>query len=166
MWKKPEEQQMQPSQQLSGNAVLKPERPESPGTALIGKSIRVKGEICGVEDLVVEGEVEGQIDLKQNAVVVGKGGKVCANIQGKIIQVYGEVIGDLFGSEQIVIHESGSVRGNVSAPRVSLKDGARLKGAINTEPEPNKLPSAQKVVESFKTSSNGTKAQPSTSAHL
>lgn len=135
--------------------------------AVIGKSIRVKGEVTGSEDLVIEGCVEGTIELKQNAVVVGKGGRVTANITGKVIQVYGEVTGDLSGTEQIVIHESGSVRGNVTAPRVSLKDGARLKGAINTEHEAARAQAAAKPVESSaKPSANGAKSTASMGAHL
>lgn len=168
MWKKPEDQPVQSAPPPpTNNAVLKSERPECNGVATIGKSIRIKGEITGAEDLVVEGHVEGMIELKQNSIVIGKGGHVTANITGKVIQVFGEVVGDLIGSDQIVIHESGSVRGNVSAPRVSLKDGARLKGAINTEPDSAKAGANAKPADNFaKPSSNGSKSQSGASAHL
>lgn len=101
--------------------------------AVIGASISVKGEISGSEDLLIEGFVEGVVDLKKNTVTVASGGKVNASIHGKLIHVEGEVLGDLFGTEQVVVHRSGQVRGNISAPRVSLEDGARLKGMIDTD---------------------------------
>jgi cytoskeletal protein CcmA (bactofilin family) len=137
MWKK-DDMPNAPSSSLLNSSPAKCEKNER-CAASIGQSITIKGEITGAEDLMIDGAVEGMIDLKQNSVVVGRGGRVKANIVGKVIQVHGEVVGDLTASEQIVIHESGMVRGNVSAPRVSLKDGARLKGAINTDADAGRL---------------------------
>lgn len=101
--------------------------------ATIGASVSIKGEISGDEDILIEGAVEGTINLKQNMVMVAKTGKVKANINGVIINVEGEVIGDLSATEQIVVHKSGRVRGNLSAPRISVEDGARVRGQINTD---------------------------------
>ena len=120
--------------------------PASPGTpreatpaaasacerAVIGPSISVKGEITGAEDLLVQGFVDGTVNLKQNVVTVGKSGRVNANVYGRVIHVEGEVTGDCYGTEQVIVHKSGTVRGNITAPRVTLEDGARLKGAIDT----------------------------------
>ncbi len=100
--------------------------------AIIGPSITVKGEISGSEDLLVQGTIDGTLNLKQNVVTVGKSGRVNANVHGRIIHVEGEVTGDCFGTEQVIVHKSGTVRGNITAPRVSLEDGARLKGTIDT----------------------------------
>lgn len=100
--------------------------------AVIGPSISVKGEISGAEDLLIQGTVDGTLNLKQNVVTIGKNGRVNANVNGRIIHVEGEVTGDCFGTEQVVVHRSGTVRGNITAPRVSLEDGARLKGTIDT----------------------------------
>ncbi len=82
---------------------------------------------------MIQGRVEGRIELKKNNVTVGKQGSVQADIYGKIISVEGEVEGDLFGEEKIIVRKSGIVRGNMTAPRVNLEDGARFKGAIDME---------------------------------
>jgi cytoskeletal protein CcmA (bactofilin family) len=108
-------------------------RPAPQASAVIGRSISVKGEISGSEDLLVEGRAEGTINLPDNVVTISESGQVNAHIYGRLIHVEGEVTGDLFGSEQIVIHRTGRVRGNISAPRIALEDGAKLKGMIDTE---------------------------------
>lgn len=104
--------------------------------ASIGASITVKGDISGEEDLLVQGRVEGTIDLKTNHVTVGREGRVKADIHGRVIDVQGEVEGNLFGDEQVVVRQTGEVRGNITAPRVSLEDGANFKGTIDMEPKP------------------------------
>ena len=102
--------------------------------ATIGPSISIRGEVTGSEDLLIEGNIEGAVDLKDNTVTVGKGAKVNACITGSVIHVEGTVTGDLYGSEQVVVHGTGCVRGNIASPRLVLEDGARLKGSIDTEP--------------------------------
>lgn len=101
--------------------------------ALIGPSLIVKGEILGDEDLMIQGTVEGKVELRKNSVTVGRSGHVKADIYGKSIQVEGEVQGNLFGEEKIVVRQSGQVRGNLSAPRVTLEDGAQFKGSIDMD---------------------------------
>lgn len=101
--------------------------------AIIGSSILIKGEISGEEDLVVQGQVEGRIELRQHNVTVGKNGRVKADIWGKIISVEGEVIGNIFGEEKIVIRSSGVLHGNITAPRVTLEDGSKFKGSIDMD---------------------------------
>ena len=113
--------------------------------ATIGPSISIRGEVTGSEDLLIEGSVDGTVDLKDNTVTVGRNAKVNANILGNIIHVEGEVAGDLYGREQVIVHKSGCVRGNITAPRLSLEDGARLKGSIDTEPNSEGLSSALQV---------------------
>jgi len=117
----------------------------TPRGATIGASVCVKGEISGDEDILIEGSVEGSINLKKNAVIVAKTGKVKANVAGVTVHVEGEITGDVFGSEQVVIHRSGRVVGNVSAPRISLEDGARVKGLLDTESFTEATRSALKV---------------------
>ncbi len=104
---------------------------------MIGPSITIRGDLSGQEDLQVEGRVEGKINLKQNLVTVGAQGRVKADIYGRLIEVEGEVEGNLFGEEQVIVRQSGSVRGNITAPRVSLEDGANFKGTIDMDPEAN-----------------------------
>jgi cytoskeletal protein CcmA (bactofilin family) len=103
--------------------------------ATIGPSISIKGDLSGEEDLVIQGRVEGKVDLKQNNVTIGKNGRVKADIYGKLISVEGEVEGNLHGMDQIIVRTSGNVRGNISAPRVTLEDGAKFKGSIDMDPK-------------------------------
>jgi cytoskeletal protein CcmA (bactofilin family) len=102
--------------------------------ATIGPSISIKGDLTGDEDLMIQGRVEGKIDLKQNNITIGKNGRVKADVYGKVISIEGEVEGNLFGQDQIVVRSSGNVRGNITAPRVALEDGSRFKGSIDMEP--------------------------------
>jgi len=109
------------------------DRRQPEAIATIGQSIFIKGEISGNEDLLIEGRAEGTINLGENQVTVSESGRVDAHINGRLIHVDGEVKGDLTGGEQVVIHRTGRVQGNITAPRVSLEDGARLKGMIDTD---------------------------------
>lgn len=102
-------------------------------TATIGPSIRISGDLSGEEDLVVQGHVEGTITLKQNTVRVGKDGHVNATVRARVIDVEGRVEGDMNGEEQVVLHRSAQVTGNISAPRVTLEDGCRFKGSIDMD---------------------------------
>ncbi len=102
--------------------------------ALIGRSIIIKGELSGEEDLIIQGRVEGKIDLKKNHVTVGRNGQIKADIWGKFISIEGEVQGNLFGNEEIVVRETAVIRGNIRTPRFSLEDGARFKGSIDMIP--------------------------------
>ncbi len=101
--------------------------------AIIGPSISIKGTLAGEEDLIIQGQVEGKIDLKKNNVTVGKNGRIKADIYGKVISIEGEVEGNLFGEEKIVLRQSGVVGGNMTAPRVNLEDGAKFKGSIDMD---------------------------------
>ena len=101
---------------------------------MIGSSIVIKGTVTGDEDLLIEGKVEGTIDLKSNVVSVGQSGRVSADINAKIVNIEGEVTGDISGNEKVVISKSGNVRGNIVAPRVTLEDGAIFKGSIDMDP--------------------------------
>jgi cytoskeletal protein CcmA (bactofilin family) len=138
MWKRPEGDPSPNSGPAGPTAAAPSYRPPAPRgneVASIGPSIAVKGEISGEEDLVVQGRVEGKIDLRSNHVTVGKHGQVKADIYGRVIDVQGQVEGNLFGEEQVLVQQSGEVRGNITAPRVSLEDGANFKGSIDMEPK-------------------------------
>lgn len=141
MWKKNEEDLNEPVVSTTPSVKREPvgER------AVIGASLVVKGDLSGDEDLIIQGQVEGKVFLKKNSVTVGKNGRVKADIYAKSVYVEGSVQGNLNGEEKIVIRQSGNVRGNASAPRVTLEDGARFKGSIDmdgkaTEKQPS-LPS-------------------------
>ncbi len=106
--------------------------------ATLGPSIFLKGDLSGEEDLLIEGRLEGKITLPKHSVTVGSGGKVKADIHSKSICVEGDVRGNLFGSEEVVIRKTGRVRGNATAPRVTLENGAKFRGSIDMQPEGGK----------------------------
>ena len=101
--------------------------------AIIGRSIQISGDVKGDEDLLIEGDVSGTVELRNHALTVGKEGKVKADIYARSITVDGSTEGDLFASERIAIRATANVSGNLLAPRVSLEDGARFKGAVEMD---------------------------------
>ena len=107
---------------------------QSDSPMAIGATIHIKGDVSGNEDLIIHGHVEGEVNLKDHDVIIGKQGRVTANIHAKQIVVEGELNGDLKGEEKVVIRETGNVHGNVVSPRVTLEDGAMFKGSIEMEP--------------------------------
>jgi cytoskeletal protein CcmA (bactofilin family) len=124
------------------------EPPRRSDRATIGPSIFIVGDLTGDEDLVIEGRVEGKVDLKQNNVTVGKNGRVRADVFGRVVTVEGEVDGNVFAQEQALLRQSGAIRGNITAPRVVLEDGSRFKGSIDMEPkDTGSRPSAQPAKE-------------------
>jgi cytoskeletal protein CcmA (bactofilin family) len=130
-------------------APVSSEPPRRTERATIGPSIHIKGDLTGEEDLVIQGRVEGKIDLKQNNVTVGKDGKVRADIFGKVVIIEGEVDGNVFAREQAILRQSGAIRGNITAPRVILEDGSRFKGSIDMEP-PREAGGSARQVESHR----------------
>jgi cytoskeletal protein CcmA (bactofilin family) len=103
--------------------------------AVIGPSIHIDGDVRGEEDLLIEGEVSGTVQLKNNSLTIGPQGKVTADVYAHSIYVDGYLEGDLFGSERVHIRKSATVKGNVTSPRVSVEDGAKFKGAIEMDPQ-------------------------------
>lgn len=133
-WGKSEtpEQNEKPS---TGSIRAKTKPSTSKTAAMIGPSIRIKGDLVGEEDLIIQGTVEGTINLHNNALTIGENGCVHANLHATTINVEGELRGDLFGSEKVVIRKTGNVKGNITAPRVTLEDGAMFKGSIEMDPK-------------------------------
>lgn len=130
MWKKTEVEQSQPP--VAGT-VSRPQPTRE--QAIIGASLVVKGDVEGDEDLTIQGRVEGKVVLKKNSITVGRNGRVKADLYGREICVEGLVEGNLFAEERIVLRQTGQVKGNLKAPRVSLEDGARFKGSIDMDVE-------------------------------
>ena len=103
------------------------------GIATIGPSILIKGELSGEEDLLIQGRVEGTINLRQNHLTIGQEGKVNANIHAHTVIIEGTHKGDIFGEEKVIIKKTGNVNGNLSSPRISLEDGAKFKGSMDMD---------------------------------
>ena len=98
--------------------------------ANIGKSIAIKGDLTGNEDMVIEGKVEGKVDLPNNQLTIGANGSVQAEVTAKGIVVVGRVAGNIHGIERVEIQGTGIVEGDVSAPRLIVAEGAVVNGAI------------------------------------
>lgn len=109
-----------------------PFRPQSGGetVANIGKSITIKGDLSGNEDLQVDGNVEGRVDLPSNQLTIGADGKVKADVHAKAVIVIGHVTGNVSATERIEVQASGIVDGDVRAPRLVVEEGAVLNGAV------------------------------------
>lgn len=99
----------------------------------IGKSVFIKGELTGDEDLTIEGRVEGKIELKDHNLVIGPNGKINAEINAKNVTIIGSVVGNITASDILEIKSSGSVTGDIKAPRISIADGAHFKGSVDMQ---------------------------------
>ena len=99
--------------------------------ANIGKSIVFKGDLTGDEDLEIEGQIEGRIDLPKNQLTIGANGRVKAEISAKAVVIIGQVTGDVNATERLEIQSSGVVKGDIRSPRLLIQEGAVINGAIS-----------------------------------
>jgi cytoskeletal protein CcmA (bactofilin family) len=99
----------------------------------IGKSVVIKGELNGSEDLTVEGHVEGKIELKDHVLTIGPNGKIKASVFAKAVIVLGEVTGNVTASEKVDIRDGGSVDGDIISPRVAIAEGAHFRGTVDMQ---------------------------------
>lgn len=99
----------------------------------IGQSITIKGELTGNEDLTIDGKVDGKIMLKDHNLTIGANGRITAEVHAKTVVVIGEVMGNVTADDKVEVAPSGSVTGDLRAPRVVLADGARFKGSIDMD---------------------------------
>jgi len=97
----------------------------------IGKSVVIKGELNGSEDLTVEGHVEGKIELRDHVLTIGPNGKIKAQVFAKAVIVLGEVNGNVTASEKVDIRDGGSVDGDIVSPRVAIAEGAHFRGTVD-----------------------------------
>jgi cytoskeletal protein CcmA (bactofilin family) len=98
--------------------------------ANIGKSITIKGDLSGNEDLQIDGTVEGRIDLPNNQLTIGPEGRVKAEVHAKSVVVIGHVTGNVSAADRIQVEATGIVDGDVKAPRLVIQEGAMLNGAV------------------------------------
>ena len=107
--------------------------PTARNLAILGPGLTVKGQISGDEDLQIDGKVEGSITLKGQRLTVGQNGEVVSDVRARDVIVYGKVRGNLFAEDRIEVKKDGSVIGNITGGRVSIEDGAYLKGQVEIE---------------------------------
>jgi cytoskeletal protein CcmA (bactofilin family) len=150
MWKRKEDEYGASPEPISGTPAgagpsvpqrsVEPPRNEpmrAAEVATIGKSVVVKGELSGSEDLIIDGEVEGSIALRGQTLTVGPNGRVRANVEARNVVLYGRLDGDIHATDRVDLRKSASLAGNISTARISIEDGAFFKGGIDiqkTEP--------------------------------
>ena len=110
--------------------------------ANIGKSISIRGDLTGNEDMVIEGHVEGKVDLPNSQLTIGANGHVKAEIHAKGVVIVGHVVGNVFGLERVEIQSTGRVEGDVAAPKLVVAEGAQINGAIQMTQKGNRTGTA------------------------
>lgn len=116
-----------------------PDLPRSGGTATLGKSVMVKGQIFSREDLTIDGEVEGTVELHENRLTIGPNGKVNASVKAREIIVLGAINGNVEATDKIDIRKEARLVGDIKTARIVIEDGAFFKGSIDIiRPDPPK----------------------------
>jgi len=105
------------------------------GFAHIGKSVVIKGELSGSEDLFVDGVVEGTIELQANSLVNGPNGKIKATVNAKNVTVEGKVEGNIRATERVELRKSAVLTGDLTTQRIAIEEGAFFKGKIDINPD-------------------------------
>jgi cytoskeletal protein CcmA (bactofilin family) len=130
--------------------VVHPEKEVSPkmaDIAHIGKSVIIRGELSGSEDLYLDGEVEGSIDLKGHSLTIGPNGRVRANVHAQEVVIHGHVDGSIRGADRVELKKTAVLAGDIFTQRIMIEEGAFFKGAVDIQkpemkpevkPEPRK----------------------------
>ncbi len=154
MWKRREDEPTPPVREAATpvmpmEGVTRRPEPEretaapSRSIATIGKSVLVKGQLSGSEDLYIDGEVEGTVELRDHNLTVGPNGRVNASLHARDIVVLGKVKGNVQASDRLEIRKSGSLVGDIVTARVVIEDGAYFKGSIDIQKAPAAVPAAK-----------------------
>ena len=130
----------------------------------IGKSVVIKGELNGSEDLTIEGQVEGKIELRQNVLTIGPNGRIKAQVFAKAVIILGEVTGNVTATEKVDIRDNGSVDGDIASPRVAIAEGAHFRGSIDMQKPGGK--GEPKAAEKTETKPAASTAPAATSANV
>jgi len=112
--------------------------PKTGEFALIGKSVVIKGELSGSEDLYLDGHVEGSIELRNHSLTVGPNGNVKANVSAKGVVIQGKLEGSVNASDRVELRQSAVVTGDVTTQRISIEEGAFLKGKVDIQKDSGK----------------------------
>jgi cytoskeletal protein CcmA (bactofilin family) len=103
--------------------------------AHIGKAVLIKGELSGSEDLYLDGEVEGTIELHHNSLTVGPNARIRAHVHAREVVIHGKVDGNISGTERVELRRSAVLVGDITTQRISVEDGAYFKGNIDVQRE-------------------------------
>ncbi len=121
------------NQRFAARGAREPSPPSDRPPACLGPSVTIRGDLTGEEDLLIEGQLEGEVVVRQHSVTVGRSGRLTADVYGKRVVVEGEVVGNLFGVDEIVIRQAGTVKGSAVSPRVTIESGASFHGQIDMQ---------------------------------
>jgi len=122
--------------------------------AHIGKSVVVRGELSGSENLYLDGEVEGSIELRDHHLTIGPHGKVRASVNARDIVVHGELNGNVHGTERVELKKSAVLTGDIVTQRIVIEDGAVFKGTLDTQRETAKPEPKRETVEAVAASAS------------
>lgn len=131
MWKQPSSTNLKPVADPTGPTPPRPAA-EAKRTSGIGKSIVIKGDVIGSEDLAIDGHVEGRIELRGHSLLLGPNATIQAPIVARVVTIMGAVIGNVTATDKVDVRGSGSVDGNIDAPSIVLADGAEVRGRIDS----------------------------------
>ena len=130
----------------SPNRSFEPPSQVQSGSATIGKAVMVKGQIYSREDLIIDGEVEGTVDVQEHRLTVGPNGKVVAGVKAREIVVLGAIQGNVDATDKIDIRKDAKLIGDIKTARIVIEDGAYFKGSIDiVKPDAAKQPVSQKA---------------------
>jgi cytoskeletal protein CcmA (bactofilin family) len=120
----------QPPVRSTPDPVYKPEEPKTPNRGMMGPSMTVKGEVYSREELYIDGEVQGSIEL-QHRLTIGPNGKIRATVKAREVVVHGSIQGNVQATEKIILREKGSLVGDIKTAGIVIEDGAYFKGSID-----------------------------------
>ncbi len=100
------------------------------GSTVIGKSVTIRGDLSGKEDLFMDGDIEGTINLHESTLTVGPNARVIAEIHARDVIVLGSVSGNLLATGRVELRQTATVQGDIAAARLSIEDNAMLKGRV------------------------------------
>lgn len=99
-------------------------------TSCIGKTVVIRGELSSAEDIAIAGRVEGTVELREHILTIAPTADVAANVAAKAVIVGGSICGDIIGLQRVDIQNTGSVKGDIAAPRIAMSEGAQLQGRV------------------------------------
>jgi cytoskeletal protein CcmA (bactofilin family) len=132
-------------------------------SAHIGKSVVIRGELSGSENLYLDGEVEGSIELRDHHLTIGPHGKIRASINASQIVIHGQVDGNVHGKEKVELKKTAMLTGDIATRRIVIEDGATFKGSIDTQREAPKVEPKRETLEAVAASASSGFVRPSAS---
>ena len=116
---------------MSSMSYKTPEPDVRSGQATIGKAVKINGQIFSKEDLYIDGDIEGTVELNENKLTIGPNGRVQAMVRAREVVVLGAIQGNVEASDRIDIRKEAKLVGDIKTARIVIEDGAYFKGSID-----------------------------------